>query len=301
MNTRLINEAKVMMESAYSEKITSLIEWLQGNNSDLDKVKAELEELIPKDEFATECEAVLTYQDAVLEMPGQLKAREWQLRQTYCSTTFQSLPTRPPQTPEDRTPRNDIKLLTLQLQTFDGQLYHVFVFGAVRTTAEENKHLTKGEKFKYLKTLLEGDAAAAISRLQATAECYDDANKILRSRFGDNQHIVQHHLRRLRTLQAVDSSEDLYNLRKLLDYVQCHIRGLKGLNVSPASYANMMTHILLKALPTDIVVVYYQKKPTEGHNCLRQTMQSRDNSMIHHRQPQPKEITRTPEVSSRGS
>ncbi|KAH7939583.1 hypothetical protein HPB52_014209 [Rhipicephalus sanguineus] len=131
MNTRLINEAKAVMESADSAKISSLIERLQGNNADLIKVNAELEELIPEDEFATEFEAVLTYQDAALEMLGQLKAREWQLRQNPCSTTTQSLPARPSQTPEDRTPRKAIKLPTLQLQTFDGQLSLAFHLGAV--------------------------------------------------------------------------------------------------------------------------------------------------------------------------
>ncbi|KAL1481121.1 hypothetical protein MTO96_050446 [Rhipicephalus appendiculatus] len=105
MNTRLINEAKAVMESADSAKIVSLIERLQGNNADLDKINAELEELIPEDEFATEFEAVLTYQDAALGMLGQLKAREWQFRQKQCSTTTQSLPARPSQTLEDRAPR----------------------------------------------------------------------------------------------------------------------------------------------------------------------------------------------------
>ncbi|XP_037520577.1 uncharacterized protein LOC119397212 [Rhipicephalus sanguineus] len=163
-------------------------------------------------------------------MLGQLKAREWRLRQNPCSTTTQSLPARPSQTPEDRTPRKAIKLPTLQLQTFDGQLCHWPSFWEqFKTSVEENENLTKGEKFQYLKTLLKGDAAAAISGLQATAECFDDAIEILKSRFGDNLRIIQDHLRRLRALPAVDSSEDVYNLRKLLDYVQCHIRGLKGL------------------------------------------------------------------------
>ncbi|XP_075732109.1 uncharacterized protein LOC142774856 [Rhipicephalus microplus] len=194
MNVRLINEAEVVMESADSAKISSLIERLQGNNADLDNVNTKLEELIPEDEFATQFEAVLTYQDAALEMMGQLKAWEWQLRQTHCPTTTQSLPARPSLTPEDRTLRKVIKLATLQLQTFDGQLYHWPLFWEqFRTALEENENLTKGGKFQYLKTLLKEDKAAGISGLQATAECYDDAIEILKSRFGDNRRIVQDH------------------------------------------------------------------------------------------------------------
>ncbi|KAH8030521.1 hypothetical protein HPB51_007988 [Rhipicephalus microplus] len=94
-----------------------------------------------------EFEAVKTCQEAVLEMLGQLKAREWQLRQVHCHTTTQSLLTRPSQTPDDRTPRKKIKLPTLQLQTFNGQLYNWPSFWEqFSTTAEENKNLKKKEK-----------------------------------------------------------------------------------------------------------------------------------------------------------
>ncbi|KAL1418522.1 hypothetical protein MTO96_025854 [Rhipicephalus appendiculatus] len=91
-----------MMESADSAKILCLIERLQGNNADLNKINAELEELIPEDEFATEFETVLTYQDAALGMLGQLIPREWHFHQNQCSTTTQSLPARPSQMLEDR-------------------------------------------------------------------------------------------------------------------------------------------------------------------------------------------------------
>ncbi|KAH8033863.1 hypothetical protein HPB51_016635 [Rhipicephalus microplus] len=100
------------------------------------------------------------------------------------------------------------------------------------------KTKTKEKKFQYLKTLLKGDAAAPISGLEVTAECYSNAIDSFKN-LGDNQRIVQDDLRRLRALLAVDSSEDVYNLLKLLDYGLCHIRGLKELNVSPPSYATM--------------------------------------------------------------
>ncbi|KAH7934151.1 hypothetical protein HPB49_021936 [Dermacentor silvarum] len=158
-------------------------------------------------------------------------------------------------------PRKSIKLPILQLLTLDGQLCHWPAFWEqFKASVHENKKLTKEARCPYQNNLLSGAASASISGLQAIGECYDDATEILKSRLGDKRGIVQENLRRLRKLPAVASSEDVDYLRRLLDYVQCHIRGLKGLNVSPTKYASMMMDILLKALPADIVIGYCRKE-----------------------------------------
>lgn len=179
MNMHLINKANAVFESADHAKISSLVEWIQGNNADLDKVNSELKELTPEDEFTTEFEAVLTYQDAVLEMLGQLKARQCQFRQNHCSRNTQPLAARPSQTPEDHALRKAIKLPTLQVQTFDGKLCHrSSLWKQLRASVDENENLTKRENFYYVKTFLRGDITSAVSGLQASAKCYDDDDDI---------------------------------------------------------------------------------------------------------------------------
>lgn len=101
-------------------------------------------------------------------------------------------------------------------------------------------------------------AAKAIVGLQATEKCYDDAIDILSSRFEDKRLIVEEHLRRLRELPDVTHSNDAQGLKTWYDSVQCYIRGLKSLNISLATYATVITNILLRALPTDIVIGYHR-------------------------------------------
>ncbi|KAH6937839.1 hypothetical protein HPB50_004637 [Hyalomma asiaticum] len=58
-------------------------------------------------------------------------------------------------------------------------------------------------------------------------------------------------------LPAIMLSSDVQGLRKLYDFVQCHIQGLKGLNITSATYATM-TDILLRAVPTDTVGYHWE-------------------------------------------
>ena len=123
-----------------------------------------------------------------------------------------------------------------------------------------NPSLTNIERFHYLRSLLTGSAASALPGLIATGNSYLDAVEILKRRFGDTYGIELEHMNKLRTVEKVTSSDDVKGLRRLHDYVQTHIRGLRSLDVSPASYASMMCEILIKTLPQDLVLEYHRRR-----------------------------------------
>ncbi|KAH6924569.1 hypothetical protein HPB50_019607 [Hyalomma asiaticum] len=56
LNTRLINEAKDVLDSAEFGAIVSLTERLEPNNSELYKLNAMIEEYVTDEEFAAEFE-----------------------------------------------------------------------------------------------------------------------------------------------------------------------------------------------------------------------------------------------------
>ncbi|KAL1474459.1 hypothetical protein MTO96_037956 [Rhipicephalus appendiculatus] len=87
MNTRLINEAKSVLESDNIGTIASLTERLEANNAELDKLNELIEKHITDEEFATEFEAVVRYQDAARGTLGELKARQALLRLSQPSIT----------------------------------------------------------------------------------------------------------------------------------------------------------------------------------------------------------------------
>ncbi|KAH7975146.1 hypothetical protein HPB49_024412 [Dermacentor silvarum] len=85
---------------------------------------------------------------------------------------------------------------------FDGNRKQWHRFWTQFSTAVHNKEeLSTADKFNYLSTLLSEAAASAISGLQATGECFQDAIDVLKKRFGDESIIVQEHLRSLLDLR----------------------------------------------------------------------------------------------------
>ncbi|XP_077528262.1 uncharacterized protein LOC144139909 [Haemaphysalis longicornis] len=129
-------------------------------------------------------------------------------------------------------------------------------------SVHNNDDLSTAYKFNYLSSLVTGAAASAISGLQATEECYKDAIEILKKRFGDDRIIVQDHLRGLLDLKPVSSSSDVLQLRHLYDRVQVHIRSLKALGTSSTTYCTMLREILLRVLPTDMVLRFHEGRKT---------------------------------------
>ena len=71
-------------------------------------------------------------------------------------------------------------------------------------------------KYTYLRSLLDGDAAAAISGLSLTAENYDEAVSLLRSRYGNKQVLISAHIDKLLNLSSLATSSTTKNLRYLL-------------------------------------------------------------------------------------
>ncbi|XP_077548213.1 uncharacterized protein LOC144161022 [Haemaphysalis longicornis] len=125
-----------------------------------------------------------------------------------------------------------------------------------------------------LKIAKPGEAASAIAGLQATDGCYKDAIEILKQRFGDDRIIVQDHLRGLLDLKPVSSSSDVRQLRQLYDRVQVHIRSLKALGTSSTTYCTMLREILLRVLPTDMVLWFH-----EGLKTSRSTVDASLNEL----------------------
>ena len=61
--------------------------------------------------------------------------------------------------------------------------------------------LTSMDKFNFLHSLLEREAAEAISGLKVTAANYEKAVSILRKRFGNKQQTINKHMNALLSLE----------------------------------------------------------------------------------------------------
>ncbi|XP_042142868.1 uncharacterized protein LOC120845242 [Ixodes scapularis] len=256
------------METADLALLTAWLERLKANNRALQESNVEIEDHISEQDLVAEYTTVTEYDDEAIRMMALLDCKADALRRkeqqvqatqmTTSATTSANATTDLGRNHSNVT--SGVKLPKLRPQTFNGEVSAWQSFWEQFGRAiHENDSIPRSDKFQYLRNHVTGPAAAAIAGLQATEACYDDAIEILTLRFGDKRRIEQNHLANLRALPPVASAKVTKGLRKMYDHVQTNIRGLKGLGVGSATYSTMMSDILLKALPSEVVVNYHRQ------------------------------------------
>ena len=149
-----------------------------------------------------------------------------------------------------------VKLPKLSLKTFNGDLTTWTAFwDTFESSIHNNTDLSAIDKFNYLNSLLEGNAATAISGLMLSSANYDEAVVILKKRFGNRQQIITKHMDVLMSLEAVTSNHNLEGLRHLYDLVESHVRSLRSLGIPSSSYGSLLSSIFMTKLPQELRVI----------------------------------------------
>ena len=120
------------------------------------------------------------------------------------------------------------------------------------------------DKFNYLNSLLEGDAARAIQGLPLTNANYVVAVKILEERFEKPQTIMTAHMDDLLKLPTLSNNCHVRELRSVLNKLTIHARGLKTLGIIAQQYGSLLTPIVMSKIPPDIGLIIAQKKVGSG-------------------------------------
>ena len=123
------------------------------------------------------------------------------------------------------------------------------------SAVHSNGELSDIEKFNYLNSLLESSAREAVSGLALTSANYHKAVDTLQKRFECKQQIVNKHMDALLQVDAVTSSQNTRALRKLFDYISCHIHSLKSLGIESDSYGGLLCPVLLNKIPADLQLI----------------------------------------------
>ena len=163
-----------------------------------------------------------------------------------------------PRPPDTRSSR--VRLPKLQLRSFGGDLTKWTSFWeSFESAVHSNGELSDIEKFNYLNSLLERSTREAVSGLALTSANYHKAVDTLQKRFGCKQQIVNKHMDALLQVDAVTSSQNTRALRKLFDYISCHIRSLKSLGIESDSYGGLLCPVLLNKIPADLQLIISRK------------------------------------------
>ena len=148
------------------------------------------------------------------------------------------------------------KLPKLTLRKFSGdpKSWQPF-WDSFEAAVHNNSSVSRIDKFNYLKSLVEGNAASAIDGFALTADNYESAVKVLKDRFADPQIIISSHMEELLNLPVVSDVNKVNKIRQLYDSIETHIRSLRNLGIDSNSYGNLLLPLILSKLPEEMRLV----------------------------------------------
>lgn len=153
-----------------------------------------IEQLTPLDGLEVEIACTEDYKKRVI----MLKSRAQ--RAIKKKQDLNPLPARVSDANSNRSQRQSVRLPKLIIEKFYGDvsMWQEF-WSQYETTFHNNDSLCNKEKFTYLT----GPAAMAVAGLMLTDSNYDDANALLKSRFGRKDLVISAHMSKLLNLTPV--------------------------------------------------------------------------------------------------
>ncbi len=137
------------------------------------------------------------------------------------------------------------------LPEFEG---NILLWNAFWDVFEVEVHLktkySNATKFNFLNSRLSGDAKALLFGLVPSNDHYTVAIDLLKKCFGQPAKIIMAHMQALTSLP--NPGTDRVSLRKFVDCLESHIRGLEALNKKPDSYGDLLVCILLDKLSAEL-------------------------------------------------
>jgi len=150
----------------------------------------------------------------------------------------------------------------------------------------KHAHIEDAEKFNFLKGLLEGKAAMAISGLELSNENYKEAVALLSDQFGSKQVVITHHMDTLLQIVPVKAGTDVKQLRAVFDQIEVNIRGLQPLDIKPDQYGCLLVHVIMSKVPEDIRLIILGQFSSENWTfevllkCFKQELEAREKCVI---------------------
>ncbi|XP_036143402.1 uncharacterized protein LOC118645800 [Monomorium pharaonis] len=133
----------------------------------------------------------------------------------------------------------------------DYQEWYPF-YNTFQSIVHNNTNLTNIQRFHYLISSLEGDAAHIIQSIKITPENYQEAMTLLKQRYDDKRVIIQERVKALYDLSIV-AKENYVALRKLVDNVLRHLRSLKSLGRPTDTWDDLIIHLIVARLNPSLV------------------------------------------------
>ena len=261
--TKLVNKTERILESEEKDvkRLKFYKDELLGEKIELETLNAEITELMNdnEDEEAAdkEMDEILVYKEklscCMQSIQEELeKAKDTTLNRSDSQSSLLSLGSISSLSSQSAKKLN-VKLPKLELRKFNGKVHEWQEFwDGFCSAIHENEDLAGTDKFKYLKSFLEGPARAVIAGMRMTDKEYPVAVELLKKRYAKPNMIQRAHMNELISLQPVFSEKNVIKLRQFHDEIETHFRGLEAIGVKKSSYSSFIVPILLDKLPESL-------------------------------------------------
>ena len=248
LHTRIDHE--IAMERPNVDVLEEYLEQLLARERTLIDYDREIEAETEMDHLEDEVNTALEYLDSISERRTRIRrilrrnAEEGENASTVASENSMRR-------------QQSVKLPKLVMERFTGDVSQWQSFWSQFETAiDKNTSLSKSDKFTYLKSFLSGTAANVVAGLALSDHNYDNAIKMLTSRFGRKDLIINAHMNKLLNLTPVKKATDVNALRKLYDDIEIQVRSLDSMGVVSNTYGNLLCPILMKMIPEEIALAF---------------------------------------------
>lgn len=271
--TRLINQYTELENDPDKIKLQVLMEQLQAKKIELENLDKDILKLNVdvNADLTQEFEVADEYQWNMLETIKKIEARLTEKPEV--SLEKKSVERNEG---EDQIERNSnskrtpaqisAKLPKLEIPKFDGNWRHWTAFHQIfKSTIHNREELSTVEKFNYLVSLLEKDAAQSIAGYVITEENYQDALDTLQNRFGKEDKIIEGHIKNILQLKPIRDMNRLGELRILTTELWNNLRSLKNLKISIGHNSEVLGTKIKELYPEEMLINFERQKE-EGHN-----------------------------------
>lgn len=192
-------------------------------------------------------EGIQSFQDLYFDLIGRGR-RLTTFTNIQISNLEQTLAASIQTTPTSSRSQLNVKLSSINMSNFDGNATKWLEFLDIfKTVVDSNELISKAQRMCYLKSALQGEAAAVLASFATTDSNYDVPFEVLQGRFSNQRRIVQSHVRKLWELESTQGGSH-GSLRNIIDKIEQHMRCLESLNVPVHTWDAIIVPIVLAKL-----------------------------------------------------
>lgn len=155
-----------------------------------------------------------------------------------------------------------IKLPQINISKFDGAYFRWLEFkDTFENLIHSNDRIKPIQKFHYLLSYLEGDAARILSNFEVSTTNYEEAWKLLCDRYDNKRALINHHLNSLFNLQKLNSESEK-SLRFIVDHVSKNLRALSSLGQPTDKWDTLIIFMVTSKLDSRTLLKWEEYRNT---------------------------------------